>query len=49
MNKINFEQDQEEIIDKTQNINKLADKIKQMQGTLRCPGLRSIFDYFWSG
>ena len=32
MNKINFEQDQEEIIDKTQNINKLADKIKQMQG-----------------
>ena len=32
MNKINFEQDQEEIIDKTKNINKLADKIKQMQG-----------------
>ena len=28
---IDFEKDQEEILDKTTNINKLADKIKEMQ------------------
>ena len=28
---IDFEKDQEEILDKTTNINKLADKIKDMQ------------------
>ena len=31
MSTIDFEKDQEEIIDKTTNINKLADKIKEMQ------------------
>jgi hypothetical protein len=29
--KIDFEKDQEQVIDKTENINKLADKIKEMQ------------------
>ena len=29
---INFEQDQEEILDKTQNLNKLAAKVKELQG-----------------
>ena len=29
---INFEQDQEEILDKTQNLNKLAVKVKELQG-----------------
>ena len=28
---IDFEKDQEEVLDKTTNINKLADKIKEMQ------------------
>ena len=28
---IDFEKDQEQVIDKTTNINKLADKIKEMQ------------------
>tara|TARA_B100000959_G_scaffold147373_1_gene154740 strand:- start:2467 stop:3021 length:555 start_codon:yes stop_codon:yes gene_type:complete len=31
MNQINFEQDQTEVLDKTENIDKLANKIKQMQ------------------
>ena len=31
MNQINFEDDQTEILDKTSNINKLANKIKEMQ------------------
>ena len=31
MNQINFEEDQTEILDKTSNINKLANKIKEMQ------------------
>jgi len=31
MNQINFEQDQTEVLDKTGNIDKLANKIKQMQ------------------
>ena len=31
MNEINFEQDQTEVLDKTENIDKLANKIKQMQ------------------
>ena len=28
---IDFEKDQEQVLDKTTNINKLADKIKEMQ------------------
>ena len=31
MNQINFEEDQTEVLDKTSNINKLANKIKEMQ------------------
>jgi len=31
MNQINFEEDQTEILDKTDNIDKLANKIKEMQ------------------
>ena len=31
MSDINFEQDQEEILDRTSNIDKLANKIKEMQ------------------
>ena len=31
MNQINFEEDQTEILDKTNNIDKLANKIKEMQ------------------
>ena len=31
MNQINFDQDQTEVLDKTENIDKLANKIKQMQ------------------
>ena len=31
MNTIDFEKDQEQVLDKTTNINKLADKIKEMQ------------------
>ena len=31
MNQINFEEDQTEVLDKTSDINKLADKIKEMQ------------------
>ena len=32
MNDINFEKDQEEVIDKTENVDKLATKIKDLQG-----------------
>ena len=31
MNQINFEEDQTELLDKTDNIGKLANKIKEMQ------------------
>ena len=31
MNQINFEEDQTEVLDKTDNIDKLATKIKEMQ------------------
>ena len=31
MQSIDFEKDQEEVLDKTENIDKLADKIKEMQ------------------
>ena len=31
MNQIDFEEDQTEVLDKTSNINKLANKIKEMQ------------------
>ena len=31
MSKIDFEKDQEEVLDKTENIDKLGDKIKQLQ------------------
>ena len=31
MQSIDFEKDQEEILDKTENIDKLADKIKELQ------------------
>ena len=34
---IDFEKDQEEVLDKTTNINKLADKIKEMQVVLPVP------------
>jgi len=32
MNDINFEKDQEEVLDKTENLNKLSHKVKQLQG-----------------
>ena len=32
MNDINFEKDQEEVLDKTENLNKLSYKVKQLQG-----------------
>ena len=31
MNTIDFEKDQEQVLDRTTNINKLADKIKELQ------------------
>ena len=34
MSDINFETDQEEVLDRTANIDKLANKIKEMQATL---------------
>ena len=36
---IDFEKDQEEILDKTTNINKLADKIKEMQAVQKAIAL----------
>ena len=36
---IDFEKDQEEILDKTTNINKLADKIKEMQAVQKASAL----------
>ena len=32
MNQIDFEKDQEEILDKTENIDKLSYKVKELQG-----------------
>ena len=32
MNQINFEEDQTEVLDKTSNIDKLADKMQRLQG-----------------
>ena len=31
MNRINFEQDKQDVVEKTSNIDKLANKIKEMQ------------------
>ena len=35
MSNINFEKDQEEVLDKTENVDKLAVKIKELQGINR--------------
>ena len=32
MNQIDFEKDQEEVLERTKNISKLADKVKELQG-----------------
>ena len=32
MNQIDFEKDQEEVLERTENISKLADKVKELQG-----------------
>ena len=40
---IDFEKDQEEILDKTTNINKLADKIKEMQAVQKAIAFNFAF------